>query len=150
MELPPPWEIRESQHYPGRCFYYNKVTQEATWIRPIPYPGNHIPWPPTIYVLQILIKHNQLPNPMSFKGPVTRTPEEARQLVKKIIDEIAFGEKSFEQLAEVYSDDPTADVGWIRKEDKPQYAETAWQLRIGEMSPAISSEDGTYIVLRRG
>ena len=156
MELPPPWELKESQKFPGRLFYYNKITQESTWIRPIPYPGNPIEWPPTVFVLHILIKHHLSKNAKDLNGaPITRSPDEAKQLVKQIIDEIVIEEKPFEEIALKYSEDEFGPkrgiVGWIKKGDMPkEYQEAAWQLRIGEMSPDVNTEDGIYIILRRG
>lgn len=155
MELPPPWEIKESKNFPGRCFYYNKVTQESTWIRPIPYPGNRIPWPPAVFVLQILIKHSLLKNPVSPKGPVTRTQEEAKNLVKQIINDIVNESVPFEEEAKKYSDDESAEnggiIGWIKRSEKSQQIqESIWQLRIGEMSPPVNTDEGIYLFLRRG
>ena len=155
MELPPPWEIRESKNYKGRCFYFNKVTQEATWIRPIPYPGNRVPWPPAVYVAQILIKHYMVKDPNSPRGPVTRTQEEAKKLLKQIVEQITKNETPFGEMAKQYSDDIYAEkegvVGWITRNQMPQeYEDMAWQLRIGEMSPPVNTADGSYIILRRG
>ena len=92
---------------------------------------------------------------MGIKGPVTRSVEEAKQLVKSIIDEIVIEEKPFEEVAKAYSEDQFGPnggiVGWIKKGIMPkEYEETAWQLRIGEMSPDVNTEEGIFIILRRG
>lgn len=150
MELPPEWVLKESLNHPGRCYYYNKVTNETTWIRPIPYPGNKPnranEWPPIIYVAQIYIKH----------GPM----DESKEKIKRIFRQIVFENKSFEEMVQQESEqcpdiqtDPNGDVGWIESTDPrftKEYIKAAWDLRIGEMSTYINTEHGYFIILRRG
>ena len=149
MDLPPDWELRESEKYPGRCYYYNKVSRESTWIRPIPYPGTDISWPPTVFVSQILIAHNK-----SINKPHSRTPDEALNIAQFIVQQIIEKSFSFEQMVSEHSDDKThidGELGWILKGNKePDFEKVAWNLRIGEMSTPFNTSDGYYIILRKG
>ena len=156
MELPPPWEIRESMKHPGHCYYYNTITNESTWIRPIPYPGHHVDiWPPTIFVAHILLKHTLVRDISGPRGPATRTIDSAKQLIASIIDKLVKNEEPFEEVARTYSDDSSFEnggiVGWIKRGQRPKkYDEAAWQLKIGEMSSMVQTDEGIYLILRRG
>ena len=142
MELPPPWELRDSTRYPGRCYYYNPETQESLWLRPTPYPGSKptTKWPPILYALQIFIKHS----------------DTAKDEIRKIADEIISGKAKFEEIAKEKSqDERTRDnggiLGWIKIDDMHEkLKEVARRLRPGEMSPPIETQEGFYLILRRG
>lgn len=160
MNLPPEWEIRECKDYPGRVFYYNKVTSESTWIRPLPYifgPGN-TNWPPTFFAAHILVKHKDLRNnARTWKpDPVTRTREEAKELIFKLFGEMKTGERTFEQIAETESDciDSHAkegDLGWIRRHQMPQrFEEVVLKLAVGDVSEPVETELGWHIIKRKG
>lgn len=154
MDLPHPWEIRESKRYPGRCFYFNTETCESTWVRPARYPGSDPGpvWPPIIYLSQIQIK---------FRGGlgcdgVERTCDEAKALVEEIQDGIRLGNGTFEEMAKKHSDDRETSegggvVGWIKRAQiDGKLAETAWQLRIGEMSRPVKTDRGFFLLFRSG
>ena len=154
MELAHPWEIRESKKYPGRCYYFNSETHESTWIRPVRYPGTdpNAPWPPALYLFCILIKYKG-----SLGGDgVTRSLDEARSLVEQIQSQLMKGDSTFPDMAQKYSDDletkeSGGELGWVvpGKFDK-KFDDTAWQLRIGEMSHPVKTGKGIYLILRRG
>lgn len=153
MELPPPWEIRESTKYPGRCYYFNTSTHESSWVRPIPYPGNKINWPPIIYVHHILIKHKNSSG--ATEANITIPQEDAKKKIKKINADLINGKK-FDDMANEFSDDKdTKDnggaIGWIFQGQMPvEFDQIAWQLRIGEMSPVVETKLGYHLILRRG
>ena len=86
---------------------------------------------------------------------MTRTQEEAKNLVKQIINDIVNESVPFEEEAKKYSDDESAEnggiIGWIKRSEKSQQIqESIWQLRIGEMSPPVNTDEGIYLFLRRG
>lgn len=152
MELPPPWELKESTRYPGRCYYYNPETQESSWLRPIPYPGEK-KWnskPPIIYVLHILVKYSDVDS--SFK----RTKKEADEEIRKIQWELINEPTSFEEMAKQRSDDEETRerggvIGWIKHNQMSfEFDKWAWKLRPGEMSPPIETKNGYHLILRRG
>ncbi|KAH0790974.1 putative peptidyl-prolyl cis-trans isomerase dodo [Histomonas meleagridis] len=154
MELPHPWEIRESKKYPGRCYYFNSETHESQWIRPVRYPGTDPkkPWPPAMYLFCILIKYKG-----SLGGDgISRTLDEARSLAEQIFSELQKGDSSFPEMANKYSDDPETrerdgELGWVvwGKFDE-KFEKTAWQLKIGETSHPFKTDKGIYLILRRG
>jgi hypothetical protein len=154
MDLPPPWELRESARYPGRCYYFNVETCESTWVRPFPYPGHRDRiWPTAIYVLHILVKYHMCED----RDPgITRTRSEAHERAKTVWSDLLKGSQQFEEAAKLHSEDlETRDsggvIGWIQpKMMPPEFEEIAWQLRIGEMSTPIMTRLGWHLILRRG
>lgn len=93
----------------------------------------------------ILIGHNDA------KFPRKRTLEEAREIAQKVIEEAAKG-ADFNELAAQYSDDPSAkknkgETGIFRWGQKPKdFMEACWDLNLGEISKAIETETGIYII----
>jgi hypothetical protein len=154
MSLPPPWEIRESSKYPGRCYYFNNETQESSWFRPMAYPGNPTDiWPPALFALHILVKYDLCDNPDPL---ITRTREEAHERAKTIWAGILKGRKLFGEVAKQELDDTETrdvggEIGWIKPKKMPQpFDDMAWKLKIGEMSPPILTQFGWHLILRRG
>ncbi|EAY09414.1 PPIC-type PPIASE domain containing protein [Trichomonas vaginalis G3] len=154
MDLPPNWELRECKDYPGQVYYYNSVTNESTWIRPVPFPGdkNTAEWPPMVYVLHILIKHNQSEHP---NPALKRTREEAQNIINEIHQILLTDNKKFESIAKDRSDCESAKfngvLGWIaRKKMPPEFEKVAWGLGIGQISKPFETVEGFHIVLRRG
>lgn len=149
------WELRELKEHPGRPYYYNKVTHDSTWIRPIKYPGLQLEWPPLISVLCILIKHKDSPNNDNSKNKHKNlTKDEAKQKIEDIFLKITEGQK-FEDLAKKESDllphYKSWKIGWIsRKTFDPVFEDIAWSLGIGELSRPIETENGWQIILRNG
>ncbi|KAK8894292.1 positive regulation of chromatin silencing at rDNA [Tritrichomonas musculus] len=152
MELPPPWELKESTRYPGRCYYYNPETQESSWLRPRAYPGE-TKWnfiPPIIYVLHILVKYDEIDH------TVQRKKKEALEEIKSIQRDLINGKKKFEDMAREKSEnretgEKGGEIGWIKRDDMSiEFAQMAWKLRPGEMSPPIETKEGYQLILRRG
>jgi hypothetical protein len=153
MDLPPPWEIRESAKYPGRCYYFNTTTQESYWIRPIAYPGHRTtPWPPAVYLLHILVRFLRA-NERS--DVVTRTREQAQDRIKQLCTKLLVTSQSFDDLARTESDDDETReaggvLGWIKRGTMPpEFEKMAWQLKVGEMAP-VETKMGWHLILRRG
>jgi parvulin-like peptidyl-prolyl isomerase len=154
MELPPPWELRESTKYPGRCYYFNNDTHESTWIRPTAYPGHRLRiWPPAIFVLHILVTHQQA----DTRAPlITRTRAEAQERAKAIWANLLKSDTAFEDAAKEESDDAATReaggvIGWIKPKTMPaEFDEAAWQLGVGEMSAPVPTRLGWHLILRRG
>lgn len=139
MELPHPWELRESTRYPGRCFYFNRETKETRWIRPVPYPGRGVVWPPIIYALHILA-----------------CGHDAKAKIDRIFNDLITGKRRFEDVARAESDDletksKGGTLGWIKHGSMPpEFERAAWQLNICEMSSPVSTPQGWHLILRRG
>lgn len=153
MELPSCWELRECKDYPGRVYYYNSTTNESTWVRPIPFPGNSKEeWPPMVYVSHILIRHSKSAHDSAlFK----RTREEAKKIINEIHEKLIKGTITFENAAKESSDCETkergGELGWIkRKMMPPEFEKVAWGLGIGQFSSPFETVEGYHIVFRRG
>ena len=140
MDLPPPWELRESSRYPGRCFYYNTDTHESSWFRPIPYPGHRIAWPPAVFVLHILV----------------RDSDEAQEKIIGLRQSLIEQNRSFVDVARSSSEDTATAgkggcLGWVQRGQMPkEFEDAAWELRIGEMSLPVHTSQGWHLILRRG
>lgn len=147
--LPKYWEIRECKDYPGRCYFYNSLSGDSTWVRPVyPTPKNTM-----IYVSQILIKTEKSRKPETKNGPVTRTVEEGINQLKEIREKIASDKSKFPEIANEVSDVDEkngGDLGWIEYDDvPPQFAEAAWNLQLNELSDIVQTELGLHLIIRR-
>lgn len=144
--LPQYWEIRECKDYPGRCYFYNPITNESTWIRPSD------PNPEMIFVAQILIKTDKSIKPETKEGPVTRTVEEALNILNDARNELSINKDKFSMIADKISDmnEKTGGIlGWIRYQDvPPQFAEAAWKLKLNELSDIVETPLGLHLILR--
>jgi NIMA-interacting peptidyl-prolyl cis-trans isomerase 1 len=133
MELPVGWEVRECKDYPGRCYYYNSLTDQSTWIRPSTSP------PPFIYLSHITVKHAGSRNTRGRGNlHVTRSADSAREKMGNIRADLVRDQSRFNKIATDESDIGAADgglLGWVRPDDlPPDFAKVAWALAVGEMS----------------
>ena len=150
MELPHPWELRESTRYPGRCFYFNRETSESQWIRPVPYPGHKIRCPPIIYVYHILIRDS------TTDSKCRRSIDEAKSEIDQLFIDLIEKKRTFEEMARRKSEDDATrsdggKIGWIKPGKMPiQFENAAWQLDICEMSAPVHTDQGWHLILRRG
>ena len=145
--LPPYWEVRESKDYPGRCYYFNIMTKESTWIRPVNEKRS------LAYIAHIIKKHDKSLNPQGRSGPITRTKEEAKAELEKLREILLQDLSKFGEIANSESDtkDATANgvVGWVTKRDIPYNLASIFSLKVGELSPVMESPLGFHLVLRQ-
>lgn len=145
--LPQSWEIRECKDYPGRCYFYNTITRESTWIRP------NLEKPKTIYVSQILLKTNKSADPNTKNGPVKRTVEEGMKELNDLRESILENLDGFAQMAnEISEADGQNDgvLGWIRQNDvPPEFAQAAWNLKLNELSEIVQTKLGLHLIFRQ-
>lgn len=158
MNLPIGWELKELKEHPGRVYYYNKVTHDSTWVRPIKYPGDqdsYNSYIPLISVMCILISYVDSPKDMNAKNRSRNlTKDEAKKKIDFIFSEIIKGKK-FEELARDESDFipnyRNWNIGWISRGTLgPKFEEVAWNLGIGELSCPVETDYGWQIILRNG
>lgn len=100
-DLPNGWQKRSSRST-GQVYYLNIHTKESQWEKPTTEAtakeGN-------IRCIHILVKHNQSRRPSSWREEtITRTKDEAKELVTKYREMIMSGEKTIEELASEFSD----------------------------------------------
>jgi len=93
----------------------------------------------------ILISHNKSPR------AVDRTPEEALQRAREVVNRLKNGE-DFATLVEEFSDDPGAasnkgDVGYfVWGKMVPEFFDGAWDLQVGQISEPVESTYGYHII----
>jgi len=121
--------------------------------------------PEKIRVRHLLVKHTKSRRPASWKqvhrlqswgltqDPITRTPEEAMEIIKSYQDKIQTGSISLGELAASESDCSSArkhgDLGYFgRGEMQPEFENAAFQLGVGEISPIVSSQSGLHLIER--
>ena len=149
MDPPAPWVLKDSERYPGHVYYYNTLTHEASWIRPIPYPGRRRPWPPLIAVQEILIKHRDSHTPSNNKKSAHRSLQDARNKAKHCWKRILEGEE-FAEVQKSAHDGQGQKERWITNESNPAEFNAGRILEIGEMCQPFETKEGIHILLRVG
>jgi len=152
--LPSGWEKRMSRST-GQHYYLNVYTKESQWDRPEkPAEPVSSSGPEQVQCSHLLVKHINSRRPSSWREDnITRTPEEALQLVKSYREQIVSGRASFAELAQKYSDCSSAkrggDLGPFGHGamQKP-FEQAAFALKIGELSEPVHTDSGVHIILR--
>ncbi|NP_001089028.1 peptidylprolyl cis/trans isomerase, NIMA-interacting 1 S homeolog [Xenopus laevis] len=152
-KLPPGWEKRMSRSS-GRVYYFNHMTNASQWERPTAGGKNGQGDPGKVRCSHLLVKHNQSRRPSSWRQDnITRTKDEALELINGYIQKIKSGDEDFESLASQFSDCSSAkaggDLGSFGKGamQKP-FEDASFALRPGEMSGPVFTESGIHIILR--
>uniref|UniRef100_A0A2K6SQK8 Peptidyl-prolyl cis-trans isomerase n=1 Tax=Saimiri boliviensis boliviensis TaxID=39432 RepID=A0A2K6SQK8_SAIBB len=143
---------------PGRVYYFNHITNASQWERP---SGNSSSGgkngqgePARVRCSHLLVKHSQSRRPSSWRQEkITRTKEEALELINGYIQKIKSGEEDFESLASQFSDCSSAkargDLGaFSRGQMQKPFEDASFALRTGEMSGPVFTDSGIHIILR--
>uniref|UniRef100_A0A8B9BEB9 Peptidyl-prolyl cis-trans isomerase n=2 Tax=Anser TaxID=8842 RepID=A0A8B9BEB9_9AVES len=110
-KLPAGWEKRMSRSS-GRVYYFNHITNASQWERPSGSGKNGQGEPSKVRCSHLLVKHNQSRRPSSWRQEkITRTKDEALELINGYIQKIKSGEEDFESLASQFSDCSSAKAG---------------------------------------
>ena len=102
----------------------------------------------------MLVKHRDSRRPSSWREEnITRTKEEALELLNGYREQIVSGKATFAELASQYSDCSSAkhggDLGpFGRGQMQKPFEEAAFALPVGEMSEAVDTDSGVHIILR--
>jgi len=155
-ELPSGWEKRLSRST-GQYYYLNSFTKESQWDRPdkpAEPPGSGGGGPDQVQCSHILVKHEHSRRPSSWREDnITRSKEDALELIKSYREQIASGKASFAELAQKYSDCSSAkrggDLGPFGHGamQKP-FEQAAFALKVGEMSDPVFTDSGVHIIVR--
>ncbi|XP_018335351.1 putative peptidyl-prolyl cis-trans isomerase dodo [Agrilus planipennis] len=152
--LPAGWEKRLSRST-GQHYYLNIYTKESQWDVPDkPAEPANSAGPEQVQCSHLLVKHKDSRRPSSWREEhITRTKEEALELVKSYREQIVHGKASFADLAQKCSDCSSAkrggDLGPFGKGamQKP-FEEAAFSLKVGELSDPVFTDSGVHIILR--
>lgn len=155
MSLPNGWIAKESRSS-GRMYYYNTVSQESQWEMPLESASSESE-PSKVRASHLLVKHNQSRRPASWRSEsITRTKEEALEILEGYKSRIISGECTLEELAETESDCSSAkqgggDLGFFtRGKMQKKFEDAAFALKINEMSEPVFTDSGIHLILRTG
>lgn len=157
-----PYEIRMSNSR-GVPYFFNTETQQSTWEPPAgltpeqvqSLPGAHLLSSPSkVRASHLLVKHRDSRRPSSWKeANITRTKEEAIEILRGYQKEINGSPEKFAELARVHSDCSSAknggDLGpFGRGQMQKPFEDATFALKVGEMSDIVSTDSGVHLILR--
>ncbi|XP_045784352.1 putative peptidyl-prolyl cis-trans isomerase dodo [Maniola jurtina] len=157
--LPEGWEARESRST-GMIYYLNKHTKKSQWDKPdepaplVDAEDDDDGTPSQVQCSHLLVKHAGSRRPSSWREDhITRTKEEALEIVKEYRQKIINKEATFEELARAYSDCSSAkrdgDLGRFKKGQMQKPFElVAFSLQVGQLSGPVDTDSGVHIILR--
>lgn len=146
--LPEGWEMRTSRST-GMTYYLNTYTKKSQWERP-EAPAD----PGEIRCSHILVKHAESRRPSSWReDKITRSKEEASDLIKSYRKQIVANDSSFVDIATKYSDCSSAkrggDLGLFGRGQMQQaFEEEAFKLKVGQLSKPVETDSGFHIIFR--
>lgn len=107
-----------------------------------------------IRVAHLLLKHRESRRPSSWReSNITRSKDEAREILRGHEARIRAGEVALGDLATTESDCTSArkggDLGYFKRGDmQKSFEEAAFGLQKGEMSSIVESESGVHLIHR--
>jgi NIMA-interacting peptidyl-prolyl cis-trans isomerase 1 len=107
-----------------------------------------------IRAAHLLVKHKDSRRPSSWREPnITRSKEEAIDMLKGYEDQIQSGQKSLGDLAVSESDCSSArkrgDLGFFGKgQMQKEFEDAAFALQPGEMSGIVETASGVHLIQR--
>jgi len=151
----------------GVPYYFNTETHESTWEQPAELTPEQVQSLPGAHYLtgggggggkvrasHLLVKHKDSRRPSSWKeANITRTKEEAIEILKGYQREINGSTEKFAELASVHSDCSSAknggDLGsFSRGQMQKPFEDATYALEPGHMSDIVSTDSGVHIILR--
>ncbi|KAL6833655.1 hypothetical protein J3E69DRAFT_324641 [Trichoderma sp. SZMC 28015] len=170
--LPTNWEVRHSNSK-NLPYYFNSVERTSRWEPPAGtdseklkhYMAAHhsagsrsgaAPGVPEgkIRAAHLLVKHRESRRPSSWReAEITRTKDEAMEIIKAHEKTIRSGAASLGDLAPTESDCSSArkrgDLGYFgRGEMQKEFEDVAFTLKVGELSDVVSTASGLHLIER--
>ncbi|VDD79023.1 unnamed protein product [Mesocestoides corti] len=149
--LPPGWETRVSKST-GRTYYVNTLRNVSQWDLPTDSVTNKNDG--KIRCCHLLVKHSGSRRPSSWREEnITRTLDEAVEILNGYKDDINSERNSFGELASKFSDCSSAhnggDLGFFGhgQMQKP-FEDAAFGLRVGEMCGPVYTDSGVHLIKR--
>lgn len=153
-EVPDGWETKESRRT-GQIYYVNKYTKESQWETPTePATKQSSKSGEQVQASHLLVKHCESRRPSSWReDQITRSKEEALDILKGYRAKIESKEATFEELAGKFSDCSSAkrggDLGpFGRGAMQKPFEDAAFALGVGELSEPVWTDSGIHIILR--
>ncbi|EAU92294.1 hypothetical protein CC1G_00513 [Coprinopsis cinerea okayama7 len=167
------WEIRmsNSRRVP---YFFNSETKKSSWEPPegmteeeinnLPGAKEHLKGEGVqggihagqVRASHLLVKHRDSRRPSSWKEEnITRTKEEAIEILKGYEAQIGGDPAKFAELAQAHSDCSShshgGDLGWFgRGQMQKPFEDATFALEVGKMSDVISTDSGVHLILRTG
>ncbi|KAK3984198.1 hypothetical protein QBC44DRAFT_337406 [Cladorrhinum sp. PSN332] len=167
--LPAGWEVRHSQSK-NLPYYFNSAEKISRWEPPAgadteklkhymatyhtKTASNEESVPGKIRAAHLLVKHRDSRRPASWKeAEITRTKEQALEILQSYEKRIKSGEKSLQELAQSESDCSSArkggDLGYFaRGEMQKEFEDAAFALKPGEVSGIVDTASGLHLIER--
>ncbi|KAL7632327.1 UNVERIFIED_CONTAM: hypothetical protein RMT77_017330 [Armadillidium vulgare] len=150
--IPEGWEKRTSRST-GQNYYLNIYTKESQWDLPTE-PAKPVTGPERVQCSHLLVKHSGSRRPSSWREEnITKSKEEAMELIEGYREQITSGQASFAELASKVSDCSSAarggDLGLFgRGAMQKPFEDAAFGLKVGELSGVVTTDSGLHIILR--
>lgn len=168
--LPQDWEVRHSNSK-NLPYYFNAVEKVSRWEPPGGTDTEKLKKYMAIHhsasqglgstrpegkirAAHLLVKHRDSRRPASWReAQITRTKEEAMEIIEAHEQKIKSGATSLGELAMSESDCSSArkrgDLGYFGKGDMQQeFEEAAFGLQVGEMSGVVETASGLHLIER--
>ncbi|XP_041481389.1 peptidyl-prolyl cis-trans isomerase NIMA-interacting 1-like isoform X2 [Lytechinus variegatus] len=139
-------EVEYCMH--GKPYYFKAATKESQWEKPAGPPANKV------RCSHLLVKHRESRRPASWRDDkITRTKDEALQIIKGYRARIVSGQVDFGDLASTESDCSSAknkgDLGIFgRNQMQKPFEDVSFRLEVGEMSDPVFTDSGIHLILR--
>ena len=153
-EVPSGWEKRTSRST-GQVYYLNQFTKQSQWdlpSEPATQPSDQAS--SQVRASHLLVKHRDSRRPSSWREEnITRSKEEALDILAGYRNQIVKKEATFEDLASKFSDCSSAkkggDLGMFgRGQMQKPFEDATFGLEVGELSDAVITDSGVHIILR--
>jgi len=151
-DVPEGWEERTSRST-GQSYYVNQFTKESQWDKPTK-PAEPASDDDKVQASHLLVKHKDSRRPSSWREEnITRTKEEALEILNGYREQIVKDEVKFEDLASQFSDCSSAkrggDLGpFGRGQMQKPFEDATYALKVGELSEAVITDSGVHIIKR--
>merc|ERR1712141_995088 len=137
----------------GQSYYVNKFTKQSQWEKPTE-PAEAGSEEDKVQASHLLVKHKDSRRPSSWREEnITRTKEEALEILKGYREKIVKDEAKFEDLATEFSDCSSAkrggDLGpFGRGQMQKPFEDATYALKVGELSEPVVTDSGVHIIKR--
>lgn len=134
-------------------YYLNVHTKESQWDLPTE-PAKPSSGPSQVQCSHLLVKHSGSRRASSWREEnITRSKEEARDILLGYKEQIDSGDKTLAELASQFSDCSSAkrggDLGSFSRGCMQQaFEEVSFALDVGEMSDVVDTDSGLHLILR--